>query len=206
MCFSHSVRKNRLLVLVFCSLLEKGSVKIFVVLSSCNSVNVRRVDVNCLFSVSFNIASSLSQVADKGVVGCEGEIWMDCISGTAGSMAEVEWAEEVEVPAASFLLQKSDFCVLTVKSCFGCCAKRAETGVRAFSTKSPSGEGFRSHVTASRFCQLRIVVSALGLDSVFALRWFLQSPHHGLFSFFSWKDYTYSKKNYKWRDEHVPNC
>ena len=90
MCFSHSVRKNRLLVLVFCSLLEKGSVKIFVVLSSCNSVNVRRVDVNCLFSVSFNIASSLSQVADKGVVGCEGEIWMDCISGTAGSMAEVE--------------------------------------------------------------------------------------------------------------------
>ena len=74
MCLSHSVRKNRLLMLVFCSLPEMGSVQIFAVLSSCSKVKVRRVVVNCLLSVSFSMASSLSQLSDVGVVGCEGEM------------------------------------------------------------------------------------------------------------------------------------
>ena len=67
-----------------------------------------------------------------------------CIAGAAESIAEVESAGEVEEPAASFILQKSDFCVLVVKRRLGCCAGRAGTGVRAFSTRSPSGEGSRS--------------------------------------------------------------
>ena len=74
MCLSHFVRKNRLLMLDFCSLPEMGSVQIFAVLSSCNKVRVRRVVVNCLLSISFIMDSSLSQLSDVGVVGCEGEM------------------------------------------------------------------------------------------------------------------------------------